>query len=302
MNVDRDTAAHTRGHLSHEKRHPMNRGLRHCGRLLGAWLLLGPAALVRSAGAQTAPPQRFTVGGQELFRLDFSSTAVGDFPATVQMLDGIMDVVNRNGQNMLRASSRSAFLVQLPQVLPQDFTLEFEIVPKIGGNPEDLAVEGTPTINQGINSANVLWHRDNLRIVGGGPPYDAVVPPSFAGTLPSRVTQVVIVMQGQTMKLYTNGRLMFAQSRTFARTRVLRVFLGGQDDGPNAVLLASMRVLNGVVVGPVATAGSTSGANPGAGAAGAGPAASPPSPLPPSQNPLPNVGPSGGGTSSGTLQ
>ena len=40
--------------------------------------------------------------------------------------------------------------------LPQDFTLEFDIVPKVGCNLEDIAFEGTAEINQGQGSMNVL--------------------------------------------------------------------------------------------------------------------------------------------------
>ena len=267
-------------------------------RLFRVWLLLlAQASPIRGVEGQSGPPQRFTVGGRDIVRVDFANTPIGDFPAGLEMVDGIMDVVVVNGRNMLRASSRSVVRVQLPQPLPQDFTLEFEFIPKAGGNPEDLAIEGTPLINQGANSANVMWHRDYLQIVGGGATYDSKVPPSFAATLPGVLTQVVLAMQGETLKLYTNGRLMYTQSnRKFVRGRVLRVFLGGQDDGPNAVHLATLRVVDGVAaVGPVVAGGAPAGANPTGASAGA-PA---PSALPPSSNPVPNVG-SGSGTATST--
>jgi hypothetical protein len=212
---------------------------------------------------------RYTVGGRDIVRMDFASTPLGDFPSSLEMVDGIMEVVSKNGQNMLRASSGSVFRVQLPQLLPQDFTLEFDIVPKLDGAPEDLAIEGTPLINQGANSANVKWHRDYLHIVGGGATYDSPVPPSFAATLPGMPTHVVVAMKGETLKLYTNGRLMYTQSnRKFVRSRVLRVFLGGRDDGPNAVHLASFRVVDGVPpMVPIAGGGGLGGSNPSGGAA-----------------------------------
>lgn len=261
-----------------------------CGALV---VLLSPITIRAQSSLQ-----RYTVGGRDMVRVDIAGTPVGTFPTGIQMIDGIMEVIDLRGLRMLRASSRSTFLVQLPQLLPQDFTLEFELVPKAGGNPEDLAVEGTPNINQGSSSANVLWHRDYLQIVGGGQPYDSRVPPSFAATLPGVLTHVAITMQGPTLKLYTNGRLMYTQHRQFMRGRVLRVFLGGQDDGPNAVYLASMRVVDGVgPVGPI-VAGSAGSGSPGAGAAGATRGVAE-SALPPSQNPLPNVGP---GTPGGTFQ
>jgi len=81
-------------------------------------------------GGVQGPPQRFTVGGRDIARIDFANTPIGSFPDGIRMIDGIMDVVSFNGRPMLRASSRSAFLIQLPDVLPENFTLEFEIVPK----------------------------------------------------------------------------------------------------------------------------------------------------------------------------
>ena len=231
---------------------------------------------------------RFTTGGRTIVALDFANTPLRDFPSTIEMVDGIMEVVSKNGRNMIRASSRSMLRLALPEVLPQDFVLEFDIVPKMSGNPEDLAIEGTPTINQGSSSANVLWHREGLSIVGGGATYDSRTPPSFAALLAGAPVQVVLAMQGETMKLYTNGRLMFTQSnRKFARTRVLRIFLGGQDDGPNAVHLASVRVVASTgPVGPVVAGGPPPGPNPTGATAGTPPLSS----LPPSANPMPNVG------------
>jgi hypothetical protein len=207
----------------------------------------------RVSAAQNPVNQRFTTGGRDLVNMSFANAVVGDFPAGLQMLDGMMEIVDFNGQRMLRASSRSSFLLPLPEVLPADFTLEFDIVPKQCCNPEDLAIEGTRTINQGTGSANVLWHRDHLQVVGGGGHYDSKMPDALAASLPGVLTNVVLNVQGRSIKLYTNGRLNFSLDRAFVRGRMLRVFLGGQNDTDQAVYLARIRVVaNGPPVGPVA--------------------------------------------------
>src|SRR6185436_13057279 len=187
----------------------------------------------------------FTVGGRDLLLLDFAGTAVGDFPSSVQMLSGVMNVVDKSGVHMLRASAVSSFLITLPQPLPQDFTVEATLIPKAGANPEDIAFEGTPQINQGRNSANVMWHPNSLRVVGGGVENFEAVLPQYIQMTAGRLTQVVMKVEGPTIKVYTNGRLLSTlPNRLFVRSRVLRVLLGGQDDGTEAVYLAQLRIVD----------------------------------------------------------
>lgn len=207
-----------------------------------------------TAPSTTNPLQRFTVGGRDLMLLDFAGTAVGDFPSNLQMLGGVMNVVDKGGVHMLRASAVSSFLITLPQPLPQDFTVEATLIPKVEANPEDIAFEGTPVINQGRNSANVMWHPNSIRATGGGVEnFEAVLPEAIQKTA-GRLTQVVMKVEGQTIKVYTNGRLLSTMpNRMFVRSRVLRVLLGGQDDDTQAVYLAQLRIVDNVAaVGPVA--------------------------------------------------
>jgi hypothetical protein len=204
--------------------------------------LVASLALAGGAAAQGVPLGQ----SQTLFVLDLAGTQVGEFPAGVQVINGGMTVVDKDGQHMLRASSPSAFLITLPQALPRDFTLEFDIVPKAGGNPEDVAFEGTPTINQGTASANLLWHRETVIVIGGGEYYHAAMPEDLKASTPGTLTRVVAVFEGPQVKLYTNGRRLYTlDDRKFVRGRVLRVFLGGQDDGANAVHLAGLRIAAG---------------------------------------------------------
>jgi hypothetical protein len=110
----------------------------------------------------------FQPGGQQLFALDLRSTPIGEFPSNLGFSTGIMEVVLKNGVRMLKASARSKILIPLPQVLPRDFTVEFDLIPKGCCNEPDLSLEGTAAIDQGPGSAHLLWQADgSLGVVGG---------------------------------------------------------------------------------------------------------------------------------------
>ena len=217
-----------------------------------AFLVLGVMCAVEVA-AQTPPP-----GRTHLFVLDLAGTPVGEFPTTIKQSQGSMEVVIKDGMPMLKASVTSEFVITLPQgmVLPPDFTLEFELVPKPCCNPPDLSFEGTYPINQGAGSAHVLWDSDGyLAIVGGGGVnYEAAMPEDLRATLPGVLTHVVAVVQGPTIRLYTNGRRHYTLDKQFARGRVLRVSLGVDRERQDPVYLAGLRILAGALP-PTALAG-----------------------------------------------
>src|SRR5688500_11899369 len=208
-----------------------------------AFLVPGMMCAVEVA-AQTPPP-----GRAHLFVLDLSGTPVGEFPTTIKQRQGSMEVVIKDGMPMLKASVTSEFVITLPpgEVLPADFTLEFDLVPKPCCAPQDLSFEGTPLINQGAGSAHILWDSDGyLAIVGGGGQnYEAPMWEDFRTLLPGVLTRVVAVVQGPTIRLYTNGRRHYTLDKQFVRGRVLRVSLGVDLVRQDPVYLAGLRILAG---------------------------------------------------------
>ncbi len=247
------------------------------GRSLGRSVLGALTLILPISGAAQGIPAR---SGTTLFVLDLAGTPLGEIPTAIKQLKGIMEVVQKDGMPMLKASAASEFLITLPQVLPQDFTLEFDLVPKLGSNPQDLSFEGTPTINQDGGSAHVLWHATGYLAVigGGGENYESPMPKTLRASLPGVLTHVVADFQGPTIKLYTNGERHYTLDKRFARGRVLRVCLGGQDDGTEAVYLAGLRISTGSGLGIIAaTAGLPNRSQPAPVAPGAaGPVTPPP--------------------------
>lgn len=70
----------------------------------------------------------FTRGEKILFHSDFADEPIGRFPASQLAYEkGNAQIVEKDGQNVLEASADTDFLVQLPEPLPDDFTLEFDL-------------------------------------------------------------------------------------------------------------------------------------------------------------------------------
>ena len=204
------------------------------------------AVIVLAAGSLSPAAGQVAPGTREIFSLTTGRIPRSGLPAGITLLNGSVAGAERDGMTMLKASTPTEFLVALPEVLPQDFTLEFDIVPKQCCNPEDLMVEGTATMSRSSGSAQLTWSRDGVSVVGGGPMYQATMPGDLRESLPGQLTSILISVEGETVKLYTNGRRIYTLiERRFARGRVLRVFLGGQDDGDQAVYLARLRVAAG---------------------------------------------------------
>jgi len=196
----------------------MNRmARRNLGRGAGRILIVGALAacvMPGSVGAQPTPPPGVAYsaglvpGSRTIFALDLAAEPLGEFPKSVKLLKGNMELVLKDGARMLKATSASEFLITLPEFLPQDFTVEFALVPKLCCSAPDLSFEGTRSINQDVASAHLLWHATGYLSVigGGGDTYESPMPETLRATLPGVLTHVVADFQGTTVKLYTNGQ------------------------------------------------------------------------------------------------
>jgi hypothetical protein len=188
----------------------------------------------------------FVPGGRELFSTDFSRALPGEFPDSLRKLRGSLTVVEKDGKRMLRASDSAEFLIPLPERLPERFTLEFDLITRADYNNEEIHFEGTPTFNRGPESANVLWYRSAISVLGGREEGNAyiTIPAAIAAELEGgQPVELQVDVNGSTMTLYANGRQISSVSGVkFVRSRVLRVFLGGHDSDLNAVHLSRVRI------------------------------------------------------------
>jgi hypothetical protein len=85
-----------------------------------------PAAAVRPGEGAWANYD-FVPGPRVLFADDFTADRVGDFPRRLAYVNGSSELVLWQGRPWLRAGGPGDFAVPLPEVLPERFTLEFEL-------------------------------------------------------------------------------------------------------------------------------------------------------------------------------
>jgi hypothetical protein len=204
--------------------------------------LLVAAGLAGTGSAQsTTTMSGFAPGTRTIYQMSFTGLQPGNLPEGIKLLQGNLEVGSKDGRPTLSSTTASEFLVNLPEALPADFTIEFDIAAKKNGGPDDLMFEGSRSRNRGVASAEVTWHPERLSVVGGGEMYQSPMPEDLGVSLPGLFAQVGISYAGGALKLYTNGRRLYTLSdRRFARGRVLRVSLNGQDG--DAVHLAGLRI------------------------------------------------------------
>jgi len=225
--------------------------------------------LVVAASVLHVPPSAgqgtFIPGAREILALNLATAQHGQLPPGVRGAGGTIDIVTRDGVRMLRATSSSEFFITLPEVLPTEFTIEFDLIPKACGCGEaDLTFDGTSGTWSGT-SARVQWSPSTHGVSGGGPSPFTMTTPTLGETAPGQLTRIIASFEGNTLKLYTNGQRLYTLSnRVFARGRVLRVLLGGQNE-EQSVYLARVRVAAGagsVVTAATSTSASTGTATP----------------------------------------
>ncbi|MDX2059854.1 MAG: hypothetical protein SFV24_18740 [Gemmatimonadales bacterium] len=200
----------------------------------------------------------FAPGSQVLFATDFSQDPIGSFPASLKYVSGSLEVVTVNGVPMLRASSPSQFVIPLAGRLPQDFTLEFELIARDGAGYQ-VAFEGGPVRGVGPASALVGWSKNGVSVEEGGIGRSEIrFSADVEAELIGQRVSVQVMMTGTQFKLFTNGRQNFnIPNLAFRRAAALRIEVGGNDGAAAAVYLAKIQLATGPAL-PVAAAGSQS--------------------------------------------
>ena len=179
----------------------------------------------------------------DILVMNFATMASGSLAEPT----GSLEFVDNAGSRMLKASGAASFRVNLPEALPENFTLEFDLIPKECCSTEDFAFQGTLLRNESF--ARVSWGRESQLINGGGSYFTATMPPTLSATLPGQLTHIMATFEGDLLRVYTNGQRLYTVSdRLFPRGKLLLVSLTG-DEGQQekgAVYLTRLRVAAGI--------------------------------------------------------
>jgi OmpA-OmpF porin, OOP family len=211
------------------------------------------AAPASASAASTAPASRrewanydFVPGSRTIYFTDFTDDQVGNFPKRLTFKTGQMEVVELDGgQRALKASSASELLIPLPEVLPQKFTIELDVI-----NRDSRGVAANTFELTGGNAWNdtkftvVGWGHNGFSLTGGGmQPMDVNANEAHRDRYVGHPASFRILGDGPALKLYADEkRIANIPTAGFQRGRTLALYLQGRDDEKNAVYVTRIRV------------------------------------------------------------
>jgi OmpA-OmpF porin, OOP family len=212
-----------------------------------------PSANTVSSTGSTAPTSRrewanydFVPGSRTIFFTDFSDDQVGNFPKRLTFKNGAMEVVELDGgQRALKASSYSQLLIPLPEVLPQKFTVELDVINRDsrGVAANTFEITGGGALNDS-KFTEVGWGHNGLSVSGGGVEGMSIMAKDAdVARYVGHPASFRILGDGQALKLYADEkRLANIPNGGFQRGRTLALYLHGRDDEKNAVYVTRIRV------------------------------------------------------------
>ncbi|MGZ8456279.1 MAG: OmpA family protein [Gemmatirosa sp.] len=203
-----------------------------------------PAATKAAAGSDDAeaPAPKvnsgadFTPGTRVLFTTDFARDELGDFPRKFELKGGNMEVADVGGTRYLRSVSFGSFEIPLPEVLPEQFTLEFDLKPVSGWAQYLYFTDEQDDRNY------LYFYADGAGIEG---------PKSYRVgsdvTIPDRqrhIFKVQVMADGKYVKVYVDGvRVSNAPNADIGRSN--KIIVGTKGDATHPVLIGNIRIAAG---------------------------------------------------------
>jgi OmpA-OmpF porin, OOP family len=204
---------------------------------IGAAVALAALSLSANdeAAVKTDSGNDFVQGKRVILATDFSREPLGGFPRTFELKSGNMEVAAVGGKRYFRATSSGEFFILLPEVLPQEFTMEFDLAGSGGwyqniyfsGDEEPYYVSLRPQEDGGIQGPNDFDTRSDHGHTEDGKPVN-----------------VRITADGQYVTVYMNGtRVSTAPNAMIGRSKKIRFQVAADSDTP--MLLGNLRIAAG---------------------------------------------------------
>jgi len=187
----------------------------------------------------------FVPGSRVLFFEDFSKDVVGNFPQRLEFETGNMEIAEWNDIRWLRSSTASRFSIALPEVLPEKFTIEFDMYTgsagwnSVGINGEDSRrssghgnTEQAQVFYEVTNRVAGLRNLLATTHIAMGKVEEGVF---------SEIMHCRVLADGAYMKVYVNEkRVANVPKANFIRTNKLFFDVAANDTRP--LMLANFRV------------------------------------------------------------
>jgi outer membrane protein OmpA-like peptidoglycan-associated protein len=207
-----------------------------------------PKVAAAQAGAAGAAPGTgvwanydFVPGDRVIFFDDYQRDRVGDFPRRFDLLEGNWEVVESQGQRLIRATSGGTIRLDLPETLPDRFTLEFPV--SVSHGNASLQVTTAPDDKFSGSSITFRLTDAGLQAVRNrGPAIMTTKRDSVRGNV---LVALRIMADGDYMKVYLDDhRVVNAPNAVFPRTNTLYFTVGwAYEDHP--ALIGPLRLAAG---------------------------------------------------------
>jgi OmpA-OmpF porin, OOP family len=196
-----------------------------------------PAASVRPGEGAWANYD-FKPGDRALYVDDFTKDEVGDFPRRMEFKEGALEIVQWRDSRWLRATSDSRFAINLPEVLPERYTIEFDFATPNGEMWMYFGEDQNKRVMLGTyyGQAQVYNHANGVQARG-----------NFAGQSEAdrnAVRRARILADGNYIKVYVDDRrILNVPNAEMERSNKIRFWVDGDDKQP--AMLGDFRVLAG---------------------------------------------------------
>jgi outer membrane protein OmpA-like peptidoglycan-associated protein len=207
-----------------------------------------PKVAAAQAGAAGAAPGTgvwanydFVPGDRVIFFDDYQRDRVGDFPRRFDLLEGNWEVVESQGQRLIRATSGGAIRLDLPETLPDRFTLEFPV--SVSHGNASLQVTTAPEDKFSGSSITFRTTDAGLQAVRNrGPEIMTTKRDSVRGDV---LVALRIMADGEYMKVYLDDhRVVNAPNAVFPRANTLYFTVAwAYEDNP--ALIGPLRIAAG---------------------------------------------------------
>ena len=206
----------------------------------------------------------FVPGERVIYYTDFTDDQVGNFPARLQFVEGNMEVAELGGRRVLRATTQSRLTIPLPEVLPQRYTVEIDVINRPSLDGTDFRLRGSVGRLDDAKTSIIAWGSDGLQMLGGGGG-EVRLSNNEANRLRYRgkPVQLRILGDGSYVKVYLDEkRLANVPNANFDRSRMLHLQIEARSE-ENPAYIARIRVAESrksiyddlVAAGHVATQG-----------------------------------------------
>jgi OOP family OmpA-OmpF porin len=213
----------------------------------------GPASVTtggNTAVVATAAPAAvlwtnydFVPGERVIYYADFTDDQVGNFPTRLQFVEGNMEVAELGGRRVMRATTQSKLSIPLPEVLPQRFTIEIDVINRPSLDGTDFHLRGSPGRVDDAKTSIIAWGSDGVAMLGGGGG-EVRLSNNDANRLRYRgkPAQLRILGDGKYIKVYLDEkRLANVPNANFDRSKLVHLVIDARSE-ENAAYVTRIRV------------------------------------------------------------